>query len=326
MSKNAPALQNKAIAVAAILAAAALSCGSRSPAPSSFQGTVEYEERTLAFELAGRIEHLDVRRGDVVADGKLLAGIDDSIEKLARDARADDLASARAELALLEAGTRREDVAASAAQVSAAAASEGLAKKAAERTRALHDSGSLSQAELDRANAELDKAAADRRAVEQRLAALQHGARPEELARARARVEGAQSQLAIEEQRLARYTLKANGPAEVIDTHVEPGELASPGAPIVTLADTSRPYVEVFVPQGDLAGIHPGVKATVHVDAGGAALPGVVEHLASRTEFTPRYLFSERERPNLVLRVRVRLDDPERKTHAGVPAFVTFAR
>jgi len=326
MSKNAPTGQILAISIAAALALSAAGCGPRSPAPGTFQGTIEYEERTLSFELGGRVEHLDVRRGDVVADGKLLAGIDDSLEKLARDARADDVASARADLALLEAGTRREDVAASAAQVSAAAAGEGLAKKAADRTRALTDSGSLSQAELDRANAELDKATADRRAVEQRLAALQHGARPEELARARARLEGAQSQLAIEEQRLARYSLKANGPAEVLDTHVEPGELAAPGTPIVTLADTSRPYVEAFVPQGDLAGIHPGVKASVRVDAGGASLPGVVEHLASRTEFTPRYLFSERERPNLVVRVRVRLDDPERKTHAGVPAFVTFAR
>ena len=326
MSKNAATGQILAISIAAALALGAAGCGPRSPAPGTFQGTIEYEERTLSFELGGRVEHLDVRRGDVVADGKLLAGIDDSLEKLARDARADDVASARADLALLEAGTRREDVAASAAQVSAAAAGEGLAKKAADRTRALTDSGSLSQAELDRANAELDKATADRRAVEQRLAALQHGARPEELARARARLEGAQSQLAIEEQRLARYSLKANGPAEVLDTHVEPGELAAPGTPIVTLADTSRPYVEAFVPQGDLAGIHPGVKASVRVDAGGASLPGVVEHLASRTEFTPRYLFSERERPNLVVRVRVRLDDPERKTHAGVPAFVTFAR
>ena len=39
------------------------------------------------------------------------------------------------------------------------------------------------------------------------------------------------------------------------------------------------------------------------------------------TEFTPKFLFSPRERPNLVVRVRVRVDDPERRLHAGVPAF-----
>jgi hypothetical protein len=44
-----------------------------------------------------------------------------------------------------------------------------------------------------------------------------------------------------------------------------------------------------------------------------------------RTEFTPRYLFSEGERENLVLRVRVRIEDPKRELHGGVPAFVTLA-
>jgi hypothetical protein len=35
-------------------------------------------------------------------------------------------------------------------------------------------------------------------------------------------------------------------------------------------------------------------------------------------------LFSERERPNLVVRVRVRVEDHDERLHAGVPAFVMF--
>jgi len=42
-------------------------------------------------------------------------------------------------------------------------------------------------------------------------------------------------------------------------------------------------------------------------------------------EFTPRFLFSEKERPNLVVRVRIALEDPAEKLHAGVPAFAVFA-
>jgi hypothetical protein len=62
----------------------------------------------------------------------------------------------------------------------------------------------------------------------------------------------------------------------------------------------------------------------VRVDALGTTLPGHVEHVARKAEFTPRFLFSERERPNLVIRVRVRVDDPGERLHAGVPAFVTI--
>ena len=42
-----------------------------------------------------------------------------------------------------------------------------------------------------------------------------------------------------------------------------------------------------------------------------------IEHVFPNTEFTPRFLFSESERPNLVVRVRVRIDDPRRELHAG---------
>jgi hypothetical protein len=62
----------------------------------------------------------------------------------------------------------------------------------------------------------------------------------------------------------------------------------------------------------------------VVVDASAQSFPGRVEDIGRRTEFTPRYLFSERERSQLVVRVRVRIDDPEQALHAGVPAFVTM--
>jgi len=61
----------------------------------------------------------------------------------------------------------------------------------------------------------------------------------------------------------------------------------------------------------------------VTVDGLPAPLSGRIEHIFPKTEFTPRYLFSDSERPNLVIRTRVRIDDPKRVLHAGVPAFVT---
>jgi HlyD family secretion protein len=103
---------------------------------------------------------------------------------------------------------------------------------------------------------------------------------------------------------------------------VEAGEIVSPGVPVLTVADTRRPYADLFVPQGDIAGIAPGRAAEVHVDALAEPLPARVEYVEQRTEFTPRFLFSEGERPNLVIRVRVRIDDPNRKLSAGLPAFV----
>jgi HlyD family secretion protein len=316
-------VKNAALLVAVALAGA---CQAHGPSATDYQGTVEYEERVVGFELGGRVARVAVRRGDVVTDKQVLAEIDATLEKLSRDARASDIATARADVALLEAGARREDLGSLAAQVRAASATEGLLKKNAERAHALRDTGAVAQAEVDRADADAERSTGERKSLEQRLASLQRGARSEELDRARARLEGATNAVALADERLARHVLRAQGPGEVLDVHIEPGELASVGAPVVTLADTTHPYVEVFVPQGELGGIRTGAKATVRVDASKDSLPGVVEHVASRTEFTPRYIFSERERPNLVVRVRVRVEDPEKRIHAGVPAFVTIAR
>ena len=54
-------------------------------------------------------------------------------------------------------------------------------------------------------------------------------------------------------------------------------------------------------------------------------MTGAVEWIAPHAEFTPRFVYSPRERPNLTVRVRVRLDDPEGRLHAGLPAYAELA-
>ncbi len=311
----------------ALLFVLSLSACRREGRPTDdFQGVIEYEDRLVAFESPGRIVAVNVHRGDIVKDGDVLAQLDDKLERFAREARANEAEGAHADLALLEAGAKNEDVAALAAQSRAAAAQEELLKKNLERTRSLHATGAIAEAELDRGKAELDRAIAQRQSLDQQVASLRRGARIQELARARARANSADSALALEDERLARYTLRSRNAGMVLDVHVEPGELAAQGTPAVTVADTTHPYVDVFVPQGSLEGIRVGSNAQVRVDASGTPFSGTVEFVSPRTEFTPRFLFSERERPNLVIRVRIRISDPVQRLHAGVPSFVRIDR
>ncbi|HSO40745.1 MAG TPA: hypothetical protein VLT33_49810, partial [Labilithrix sp.] len=112
------------VAIALVAAGALLGCPSPSAGAPDYQGIVEYEERVLGFELSGRLERVDVKRGDVVTAQQPLAVVDATLEKLSRDTRASEIETARADVALLEAGAKREDVAALAAQVRAAVATE----------------------------------------------------------------------------------------------------------------------------------------------------------------------------------------------------------
>lgn len=294
----------------------------------SYQGIVEHEERVLAVEVAGRVASVGVKRGDAVESGATIAKLDDTVERLTREIRADEEAVARADLASLEAGAKYEDLGSMSAEVSAASATLAVSQKNVERARTLFQSGSVSRAELDRAEADLDRATAQRKSVEMRLRSMQTGARPQEIARARARVETTRSVLELEDALLARYELKTKTDGLVLDVHVKAGELATVGSPVATIADVTHPYADVFVPVGAVDKLHIGTKAEAWVDSlgnGGKTVPGEIEFISPKTEFTPRYLFSERERPHLVIRIRVRLDDKERALHAGVPTFVRFA-
>jgi HlyD family secretion protein len=298
-----------------------LGCSRPPPVPAGYQGLVEYDERVVSFEVAGRVDSVDVRRGDLVTDSQVLGRLDDTMAKLQRDASEQDANASQADLALLLAGSRKEDVASLADELQGAVSTETLQRTNAERTRKLFADGALAQSELDRAEADLRRAVSDRQSFEQRLAALRHGARAEEITRARARVAQAQAQLALQQELLARHVLHARGAGEVVDVAIKTGELAATGTPAVTLADTAHPYVDVFVPQAELDGIHAGAHADVRVDATAAPFAAVVESVSPDTEFTPKFLFSDRERPHLVVRVRVRVEDPDRRLHSGVPAF-----
>jgi HlyD family secretion protein len=301
-------------------------CGPDPASEESAQGVVELEERVLAFEVPGRVERVQVDDGDTFEAGSPLAELDLSLETIGRDARAAELAAARARLALLREGARPEELRTASAEVRAARSGEALLERNVARQRALLAQGASTQLAVDDLEGRLDQARAHRQALEQQSRLLRDGARNQEIEAAEAAVAAAEAGVRLADARLARHTLESEEDGVVLAVHVEPGEVVAPGTPVVTVADPARPYVDVFVPQGAVDGIDVGTEAEVTTDATPGPFAGRVEHVSRRTEFTPRFLFSERERPNLVLRVRVRIEDPDHQLHAGLPAFAKWVR
>jgi HlyD family secretion protein len=310
----------------AALAALVSACAPKQQHAGELQGVIELDERALGFEVGGRLTAVNARRGSVVHAGDVLAKLDDTLERTASESREAEARAAQASVALLRAGSRPEEVRSMQAQLRAAQASESLLEKNLEREKSLFQQGAVPVASVDDLESRLRSATASRQALEQRLRELQNGARREEIARAEAQASVASQQVKLGDERVERYVLRAITDGTVLDVHADPTEVVAAGAPVFTMADTKHPYVDVFVPQAELGGMHVGARARVVVDAGPHPFAGAIEHVAQKTEFTPRYLFSDRERGQLVVRVRVRVDDPEEALHAGVPAFVTIDR
>lgn len=308
----------------AVLATLAAACdGAQSQVPSPHQGVVELDQRIASFEIGGRVTSVVVRRGDVVAAGQVIATLDDALLKPQRDARAAELEQARAQLALVQAGARKDDLAAVQAQIRALAATEDTTAKLLARQRELVKQAAAPEATLDELEGKVRATRAQRNALEHQLAALREGARPPELALAEARVQALEAALAGEDVRRTKYTLVAPVAGEVLDVLAEAGEVVGPGTPVLAIGDRDHPYVDAFVAIASLAPLDVGGAAQVLVDGVGP-MAATIEHIAPTTEFTPRYVFSKSERPHLVTRVRLRLADPDHRVHPGLPAFVLF--
>jgi HlyD family secretion protein len=315
-------IKNAALLVLGSLSLAA--CGrSDARGPEPFQGIIEHEDRVLAFEVSGRIAAVDVVKGDEVAAGDELATLDARLAEIQRASRAAELEAARARLALLEAGSRSEDIRATRAELEAAKAGAELARTELARYRALETSGATTASALDRASAEVAQAEGRVASLTERLRAQRAGARSQEIDAAVASVRGAEQGLAGAERHVAQHRLIAPLNGAVLDLLHHPGEALGANVPVLSMADLDHPYVDVFVPQEAIDRVPLDARAQVRVDAYDEAFDGRVEHIADHTEFTPRFLFSERERPNLVVRVRIAIDDPEHRLVAGVPAFAT---
>jgi HlyD family secretion protein len=274
MINNCPSPSLKSALAALFLALAGGCSKAAPPVPPGFQGVVEFEERIFGFELPGRVQRIGVVEGDRVTENALLAELDSAIQRSTRDAHEAEVAAARSNVAVARAGARGEEIRSMEARVRAAKAQEDLITRNLTRDRVLAQTGVIAQSVVDNLEGELARAMAERQSLEQSVALLKRGGRREDVQAAESRAEAAASALALDDLRIARHELKAVGEGTVLDVHVEPGEVVAAGSPIVTVADTLHPYVEVFVPQGKAAGVKLKTPAEIRVDAGAAARAG----------------------------------------------------
>ncbi len=321
-----------AVAALAVLAAACSPDGNQGDG-LRVSGFVEATEIQVAAEAAGRIVEMRVAEGDRVARGDLVARIDTRDVELQIDRLRAERAGADAQLRLLRAGARVQDIGQAEAQAAAAQADVTTieaelraAQLDLERFEALLAANAGSRKQRDDARARVDVAQERQRAATERVRAAREaldrvraGARPEEIDAARARVDAVDAQIATLEKGVADATVTAPAPGIVTQRLAEAGELVARGVPIVVLTDLDNAWANLFVPEPMVPRIRLGQAATVHTDAGGAGIPGKITYVSPRAEFTPRNVQTADERSKLVYRIKVAVDNREGILKQGMP-------
>jgi HlyD family secretion protein len=316
---------------AAVLAAR---CAPATPDNSlRVSGHVEATEVRVAAEVGGRILELRLAEGDRVNRGDLVAKLDTRDTELQIQRGRADRATAVAQLRLLEAGSRLEDIRQAEAQVDAAEADVTAIEadlKAAQldldRFDALLKANAGSQKQRDDARARVDvtrerqRGAGERvRAAREVVARLKQGSRPEEIEAARTRVAAADAQIAVLDKALTDAQIVAPVSGVVTQKLVDAGEIVMRGTPLVIVTDLDNAWANVFVPEPMVPRVRLGQSAKVVTDAGGEGLSGKVTYVSPKAEFTPRNVQTAEERSKLVYRIKVSVDNRAGILKPGMP-------
>jgi HlyD family secretion protein len=317
-----------ALAVTAAVAA----CGNDAEGPPRASGYVEATEVRVGPQVGGRVLDMAVEEGDRVAAGAVIARLDTADIELALRRAEAERDQASAQLRLLQAGARSEDVRQARAQAESARADVSAAESELQsatadlqRFEALLQANSGSRKQRDDAAtrksvAEARVAAAEGRlrAATETVAKLRAGSRPEEIASARARVAAANAQIAEMEKSKADAVLVSPVSGIVTLKMVRAGEMVARGTPLVTITDLDRPWANVYVDEPMVPNLRLGQTVTLVTDAG-QRLAGEITYISPKAEFTPRNVQTAEERSKLVYRIKVTVDNRDGVLKSGMP-------
>lgn len=222
----------------------------------------------------GRVAEVRARLGDAVAQGSLLLVVESP-----------------------ELGERQSTLLAAVAAAESARPAVELSQQAYERARALYDEteGGISLTEVQRRQSDLAVARATLSAAEAHAdaaanALLLYGMN-----------EAAVNELSRTRSIVPRFDVRAPIAGQVVERDVTPGELVGPDdpGPLMIVADLSRVWVFVDVPEARLGTLGVGARAVLEVPAlPGASFTGEVTYVEPRLNEATRTARLRLEVPN----------------------------
>lgn len=287
-------------------------------------GHIEATDVRISAKVGGRLVAMYVQEGDSVSVGRVVAQVDtvDAALDLAR-ARA-ELARADAQLRLLEAGSRPEDLDRARKELTRAEAELSAAERDLARAEELTARGAATAKALDDARTRRDVAERTVGALRAAYDKLAAGARQEEREMARAQRDAAAAMAEAAAQRLRDTTVRSPIDGVVTTRGAEPGEIVPPGALLCVVTDLMHPWLVVYLDEPSLGRVRLGDTVRVRVDGIREPLQGVLTHVASVAEFTPKNVQTPDERAKLVFKAKISLENPVGTFKPGMPADAVF--
>ncbi len=288
------------------------------PEALKLYGAIDVKTVELAFEESGRVKTLHFKEGDLVKKGDVVATLDDERHRIARDVSKSAHEIARAELTLLLAGARPQEIEAGRARLRAADAALALSVRNCDRQKKMGVASSAIAKDSACSTVRMDRAARDQ--AKKELEILEIGPRAEEIEVAKARVAQTKDALAQAELSLAKCKLISPIDGVVRAQTQEVGDMVTSSSTLYEVALTTPLWARVYIDEIHLGKIKSGQTVHVSVDSyPDEVFEATVGFISTVAEFTPRTVQTEAVRTSLVYEVRLTINDPKSLLRLGMP-------
>jgi HlyD family secretion protein len=286
-------------------------------------GNVDIRQVNLGFRVSGRLKEMKSEEGDVVQAGDLIAVLDDGpYRDQVRLAEA-QVAQAQANYTKMVNGFRKEEIEQARAQLAQAKANYDNALRTFEREDKLLQTHVISQSDYDAATSSRDSLKAMVQSAQANLNLELAGNRKEDIDNAKAQLDNAQANLDNAKRNLTDCQLRASVDGVVITRAVEPGTIVATSTIVYSVCETSPVWIRTYVDERDLGRIYPGMKALIYNDTyPNHPYTAQVGFISPVAEFTPKNVETRELRADLVYRLRVILQKPDRYVRQGMPVTV----
>ncbi len=317
-------LRGKTVAAAAVATALVLIAGCAKKPTNTYQGYIEGKFVYVSSPQSGRLDQVNVARGDTVAAGHPLFALDDEPEASEERTAEQVLRSSESRLNDLETGKRPAEVDVTRAQLAQAVAEKKQTDEILASDQAQFKAGGIAQTELINAQGAAETSAAKVKELEAELAVDALPAREEQIKAQTNQAAADRASLANAEWHLKQKQIESPRNGLVFDTLYRQGEWVAAGNPVVQLLPPENLEIRFFVPETVVGGLRVGGSVRIACDGCTSDVGAKISFVSPQSEYTPPVIYSNENRSKLVYMV---IANPSAQTaatlHPGQPVEVT---
>ncbi len=299
-----------------------LQCASKQPSNEiNASGTIETTDVVISSKGAGQVKNIPVDEGSTIRKNELLMNLDHELLDIQlRQAQA-SADQANAQLRLLQAGARKEDIKLAQEQVSQAKINLDQALVDKERFAKLFESSTITQKQYEDVALRYDLALNQYNSARESLNKVQNITRPEEIESAKANLRRNQVSIDLIQKNIDDCTITSPVDGIVSKKFVEIGEYVTPGAAVLKISDLQTVDLYIYITEEQLGKVKLGQQAEVRIDTYKDKIyKGEVIFISPEAEFTPKSIQTQDERTKLVFAVKIRIPNNDFDLKSGMPA------